>query len=223
MLKYTKYIKNPEEPPKQLIVMLHGYGSNKSDLINLAPELSQSLPNALFISPSAPFPLENDIQFQWKGIAQQEPRQWFSLLDRSNKAILKGMKKVEAIILDFILKQLEENNLNENNLCLLGFSQGTMLSLYLLLEGLIKPRLVLGYCGLAIDNTWKCGVDKKNTKVMLFYGQEDDIVPIKHMEKTEKILLEYGFQTQIHVSKYLGHEIDEVGIKQGGNFLKYNF
>lgn len=223
MLKYTKYIKNPEEPPKQLIVMLHGYGSNKSDLINLAPELSQSLPNALFISPSAPFPLEGNIPFEWDGMKQEEPRQWFSLLDRSGESLFKEMKKVEPIILDFILKQLEENSLGENNLCLFGFSQGTMLSLHLLLEGVIKPKLVLGYCGLAIDNTWKCGVDKKNTKVMLFYGQEDDIVPIKYMETTKKILLKYGFQTQIHVLKHLAHEIDIYGIKQGGNFLKYNF
>ena len=215
MLKYTKYIKNSKETAKQLVIMLHGYGSNKDDLINLAPELSSVLPNALFISPNAPF--------QWEGMLEENHRQWFSLLDRSDKALLREIKKVEAIISGFILKQLEENNLSEDNLCLFGFSQGTMLSLYLILAGLIKPKLLLGYSGLAIKNSWKCGTDKKNTKVMLFYGQEDDIIPIKYMEITKKILLKYNFPTQVHVSRYLGHEIDTTGIKQGKAFLKDNF
>ena len=55
MLEYTKYIKNPNVAPSKLVVMLHGYGSNKDDLINLAPELSKFLPDALFVSPGAPF------------------------------------------------------------------------------------------------------------------------------------------------------------------------
>ena len=215
MLEYTRYIKNTKKPIKQLVIMVHGYGSNKNDLISLAPELSGSLPNALFVSPSAPF--------QWENIAQEGPRQWFSLLDRSSKALLKEMKKVETIILNFISEQLKENNLCQDNLCLLGFSQGTMLSLYLILEGLIKPKLLLGYSGLAINNNWKCGVDKKDTKVMLFYGQEDDIVPIKYMKTTTKILQKYGFSTHTYVSRYLAHGIDTAGIKQGQIFLKDNF
>lgn len=223
MLEYTKYIKNAEEPPKQLVIMLHGYGSNKDDLINLAPELSHTLPNALFISPSAPFQLEGNIPFQWEGMAQEGRRQWFSLLDKSDEALLREMKKVEMILLSFILKQLEENKLCEDNLCLLGFSQGTMLSLYLVLERLISPKLLLGYSGLAIDNAWKCGVNKKKTEVMLIYGQEDNIVPIAYMRTTRRILLKCGFQTQTYVSRYLGHGIDVAGIRQGEVFLNDNF
>ena len=220
MLEYTKYIKNSKEPAKQLVIMLHGYGSNKDDLINLAPELSDALPKAVVISPNAPFPLENDIPFQWDGMAQEERRQWFSLLDRSDKVLLKEIGKVKKIILDFIFEQLQKNNLSQDNLCLLGFSQGAMLSLFLVLEGLIKPKLLLGYSGLAIENSWQCGTDKKNTKVMLFYGQEDEIMPIRYMEVTKKILLKYNFPTQVHVSRYLGHGIDTAGIKQGGGFFK---
>ena len=43
---------------EQLVIMLHGVGSNGQDLISLAPLLSQKLPKTMFISPDAPFPCD---------------------------------------------------------------------------------------------------------------------------------------------------------------------
>ena len=42
----------------QLIVLLHGVGADGQDLIGLAPHLAQSLPDAAFVSPNAPFPCD---------------------------------------------------------------------------------------------------------------------------------------------------------------------
>jgi phospholipase/carboxylesterase len=215
MLEYRQYIKNNDGQPKQLIVMLHGYGSNKDDLITLAPELSEYVPNALFISPGAPFQME--------GMLGNGYRQWFSLLDRSKEALLKEMKSVEKIIVDFISEQLKIHNLTEENLCLLGFSQGTMLSLYLALEGVIKPKVILGYSGQTMHHNWKCGKEEKKTKIMLIHGQEDDVIPVEGMVMTNKILQMYGFQTKTHISRYLAHGIDLDGINLGGDFLQDNF
>ncbi|MEM9469530.1 MAG: phospholipase, partial [Pseudomonadota bacterium] len=44
--------------PKQIIVLLHGYGSNAQDLIGLAPYWERALPDAIFLSPNAPEPCE---------------------------------------------------------------------------------------------------------------------------------------------------------------------
>ncbi len=41
--------------PKQVVVMLHGVGADGNDLIGLAPFFQQVLPDALFVSPDAPF------------------------------------------------------------------------------------------------------------------------------------------------------------------------
>ena len=215
MLEYNQYIKNHNTPAKQLVVMLHGYGSNKDDLINLAPELSNYVPNALFISPGAPFQME--------GMMHPQHRQWFSLNDRSKDALLREMKTVEEIIADFISEKLREHHLTDDDLCLLGFSQGTMLSLYLALENVVKPKIILGYSGRTIHNEWKCGKEEKKTKVMLIHGQEDDIITTKEMEITDKILQTYGFKTKTHISRYLAHGIDIDGINLGGDFLRNNF
>ncbi|MFD1960872.1 alpha/beta hydrolase [Novosphingobium panipatense] len=40
--------------PRQIILLLHGFGSNGSDMIALAPSLQQKLPHALFLAPHAP-------------------------------------------------------------------------------------------------------------------------------------------------------------------------
>src|SRR5579875_3832686 len=44
--------------PQQLVLLLHGYGADGSDLIGLAPQWAPLLPQAEFLSPDAPFPCE---------------------------------------------------------------------------------------------------------------------------------------------------------------------
>jgi phospholipase/carboxylesterase len=74
-------LSGPSHPPlsggkaKQLIVLLHGYGSNGDDLISLAPFFAQALPDAEFLSPNAPFPCEiAPFGFQWFGFEDPSPR-----------------------------------------------------------------------------------------------------------------------------------------------------
>ena len=41
--------------PKQIVFLLHGYGADGADLIDLSSPFSMCLPYAKFISPDAPF------------------------------------------------------------------------------------------------------------------------------------------------------------------------
>ena len=51
---------------KNIVVMLHGYGSNGYDLIKLAYEWQDEFPNTLFSSPNAPFKFNNyPGRFMW--------------------------------------------------------------------------------------------------------------------------------------------------------------
>jgi phospholipase/carboxylesterase len=40
--------------PRQIVILLHGYGSNGADMIALAPMWRPVLPDALFLAPNAP-------------------------------------------------------------------------------------------------------------------------------------------------------------------------
>ncbi|RST69795.1 alpha/beta hydrolase [Candidatus Aquarickettsia rohweri] len=214
MLEYSQYY-NYEGKPKKLIVMLHGYGSNKDDLINLAPELSKFMPSALFVSPNAPFDFE--------GMPRSDAKQWFSLVDRSKKTLMNEIKVAEKYIIKFILEQLKKYNLIESDLCLLGFSQGTMLALYLIMQTLLKPKLIIGYSGRLFENEWNCDFFDKITKILLIHGEEDEVVPVEDMLSAVEMLKKYKFQVTNHISRYLAHGIDNDGIRIGGNFLENNF
>ena len=108
------------EPAKALAILLHGYGADGNDLIGLAPVLSSQLPHVEFISPHAPFPCE----------MSPFGRQWFSLGDRSADAMLGGARMAAQILDDFLNEQLKKSKLTPDRLALIGFSQGTMMSLF---------------------------------------------------------------------------------------------
>ena len=93
----------------------------------------------------------------------------------------------------------------------------------LIMQSLVKPKLVIGYSGRLFGNNWQCKEGDKKTKVMLIHGKEDDIVPVEDMLSTVEELKKYGFDTNHFISRHLAHGIDDEGINLGGNFLKNNF
>ena len=107
-----------------LVVLLHGLGADGNDLIGLAPELSRLLPGAAFVSPHAPFPCD----------MAPFGRQWFSLQDRAPQSLLAGARMAAPILDRFIDDELARHDLADDRLALVGFSQGTMMALYVALR-----------------------------------------------------------------------------------------
>jgi len=123
--------------PEQLIVFVHGYGADGNDLIGLAPQFADLLPNAKFVAPNAPYPCE----------AGPFGYQWFRLTERTEPEMLAGARTAQPILNQFIGTQLSRAGLQDRNLALIGFSQGTMISLF---TGLRRERPmagILGYSG----------------------------------------------------------------------------
>src|SRR5215472_6345589 len=120
--------------PRQLVVLLHGLGADGNDLIGLAPYWAPALPEAEFISPDAPFPCD----------MAPYGRQWFSFQNRSPAAILAGVRAAATILDGFLDETLQARNLDERRLALVGFSQGTMMSLYV---GLRRQKALAGIVG----------------------------------------------------------------------------
>src|SRR5215210_980688 len=107
-------------PPKQLVILLHGYGSNGNDLISLAPYWHQAVPDALFLAPNAPE--------QIPGMAGAY--QWWDLSTRDRASRAAGAARAGPVLDAYIDQQLERYGLTEDELVLVGFSQGTMMALH---------------------------------------------------------------------------------------------
>ncbi|MGB4056730.1 MAG: phospholipase [Alphaproteobacteria bacterium] len=198
--------------PKQMVILLHGVGSNGQDLISLAPYYARFLPDAVFISPDAPFPYD-------MAPPGYDAYQWFSLQDRSFANRLEGVKAASPLLHDFMDRQLERYGIPPSKLVLMGFSQGTMTGLYAGPRYKNKIAGILGYSGALI---WEEELPKDINviPVHLVHGDEDEVVPFAAYHHAKEKLEKSGFRVSGHVSHGLGHSIDDGGITSGAAFLQ---
>jgi phospholipase/carboxylesterase len=192
---------------KNLMVMLHGYGSNGYDLASLAPFFEPILPDTEFYSPDGIEACEMGVY----GF------QWFSLYDRSDNAIAKELEAKSSKVREMIKNKAESLGLTEKDVILLGFSQGTMLGLYLALSTKISYKAVIGYSGrLFVPKQ----VVTTSTPVCLIHGAEDDVVPFESIIEAKDQFQKLGTKIEVLEVANLGHSIDMSGIKFAVEFIR---
>ncbi|HEX6840037.1 MAG TPA: prolyl oligopeptidase family serine peptidase [Stellaceae bacterium] len=196
--------------PKQLVVLLHGVGADGNDLIGLAPYWAPALPEAEFVSPDAPFPCD----------MAPYGRQWFSLQNRSPDAILAGVRAAAPILDAFLDDALAQRGLDASKLALVGFSQGTMMSLY------VGPRRsktlagIVGYSGALIGANTLAEDIRTRPPVLLVHGDADQVVPPQAFPLAVAGLKSVGVAVEELICPGVGHSIDEAGLRRGGEFLR---
>ncbi|MBN8543415.1 MAG: dienelactone hydrolase family protein [Alphaproteobacteria bacterium] len=214
----TIHLQGPDLAPtsgtvKRLVILLHGLGSDGNDLIGLAPLMKEALPDTHFISPNAPFPCD----------MAPYGHQWFSLQDRSLGAMLKGVRTVAPIVNQFIDAQRDRFKLRDADIALLGFSQGTMTSLY------VGPRRskplagIVGFSGAMIGADLLHDEIRSKPPVCLIHGEEDMVVPFAAMQHATYALATEHVEVESHARPYLPHSIDPEGLDIAVNFLKKCF
>lgn len=196
--------------PKQLVILLHGLGADGNDLIGLAPYLARLLPEAEFVSPNAPFPCDMG----------PYGYQWFSAQDRSPAAVLAGVRAAAPILDGFISEALAERGLSDSEMALVGFSQGTMMSLFAGLRRTQPAAGILGFSGRLLAPELLVSELRSRPRILLVHGTEDPLVPYSSMTAAEAALSAAGVPVETLTCSGIGHSIDENGLRRGGQFLK---
>ena len=213
------------QPPDAAVVILHGYGANGDDLIGLAPFFAGSLPNAIFYAPNAPHPWEGG-GFggrQWFGLPGYDPmamQRDTNLRTERFKAMTAGAAFAAVPLNRFIDQVLAHHDLKANRLALLGFSQGTMMALYV---GLRRPQqiaVILGFSGALVGADKIAGEIVAKPPVSLVHGADDPVVPVQCAADIETALTPLGVAVEKHIIPGLQHGIDPGGAQIGAAFLK---
>jgi len=199
---------------KSLVVFLHGYGADGNDLIEIGRAWQPLLPDTAFVSPHAPRP------------CGQAPmgREWFPLTMREPTERWTGVNMAAPVLNAFLDAELARHSLAGSALALVGFSQGTMMSLHVGLRRPMPPAAIVGYSGMLVL-PGEAEIDKfaeeirSHPPVLLIHGDQDQLIPVQALMHAAQGLASLDVPTQWHISPGIGHGIDDEGLRQGGEFL----
>ena len=198
---------------KQLVIFCHGYGADGNDLIGLANYFQQALPDAYFISPNAPENCAmNPSGYQWFDFTSNDPELIW------NKVIHAG-----KILDEFIDNKLKELDLMDKDLSLVGFSQGTMMSLHVGLRRKISMNAIVGFSGRIIREDTLNAELQSRPPIYLVHGDQDPMVPFQDTINAAKILEKHDIDVQSHISKNTQHSIAQDGLEIAIKFLASNY
>jgi len=199
-------------PATHLVVFCHGYGADGNDLIGLAPHWQRLLPTVAFVSPNAPERVPGSQGFQWFPISRLDPRE-----------MQKGVESAAETLDAFLDAELARLELTGDRLALVGFSQGTMMSLHVGLKRAVKPAAIVGYSGMlpGADQLGQLGPD--TPPIFLAHGDADQMIPPQALFVSANALGHAGASVQWHLSRGVGHSIDPDGLSLGGAFLAMAF
>lgn len=194
--------------PKQIVLLLHGYGSNRADLISLAPHWQRSVPDALFLAPNAP-----------QSCGMEGGYQWWPLTAFTPAALAQGAKAAAPAIEAFVDRKLAQYDLTDSDLAIVGFSQGTMMALHVGLRRIRPVAGVVGYSGMLTGAPELSHPSITRPPVLLIHGSADQVVPVAALHAAKRNLEQLGIVVTAHVSPGVGHSVDPVGLRMGGEFV----
>ena len=182
---------------KNAVILLHGYGGDGKDISMLSLNWKRHMPNTVFICPNG------------HEVCQINPSgfQWFDLTKDDPDYILEQSIKAENKIQNFINEIKQEFNLTNNKICLVGFSQGCMLSLNVGLISEEKFSCIVGFSGKIIDQTNLKGRVKNFSDILLIHGDADQVVPSTHLLEAKDFLIRNSVEVETLLIKDCDHHI----------------
>ena len=193
----TTIIEPEDKNIKNAIILLHGYGGDGKDISMLSLNWKRHLPNTVFICPNG----HEQCPINPSGY------QWFDLTNDNVDYILEQSLKGEKILNKFIKEVKERFNLQNNQICLSGFSQGCMMSINLGLTSDSEYNCIVGFSG-KIINPKDLEIRKKNsTKILLIHGELDQVVSPNFLLEAKDFFIRNNITIETHLIKNCDHHI----------------
>jgi phospholipase/carboxylesterase len=182
---------------KNAIILLHGYGGDGKDISMLSMNWKRHLPNTIFVCPNGHevCPI-NPTGYQWFDLTKDDP-----------KYILEQSIKGEEILKQFIDEIKKEFSLENNKICLSGFSQGSMMSINLGLTSDQEYNCIVGFSGKIINQEDLKSRKKVLTSALLIHGDSDQVVSPSFLLEAKDFFIRNNIDIETHLIKNCDHHI----------------
>ena len=179
---------------EQLILLLHGWGSDGRAMAPLAQALRLAFAQAALLAPDAPHAFERGgTMRQWYGVRDLTPQIW----PQRVAAALPALR-------DWVRAQQQRLGVGPAATALAGFSQGGILALALAMQddGLVGRVLCFGGC-----LTSQPLAAPRHTTVHLFHGADDSVIPADGTRQALTWLGELQGDATMDIADGVGHEL----------------
>lgn len=193
-----------------LLILFHGYGSDENDLFSFAAELPEEL---FIISVRAPYPM------------QPYGNAWYAInfdADQGKWSDNEQAKQSRDLIANFIDQATANYPVDKNNVSLLGFSQGCILSYAVALTYPEKVNNIVALSGYINEDIFEVK-DASAYKHLNFYcshGTVDQVIPVDWARKAPKFLSALNIKNQFNEFP-VGHGVSPQNFYEFKDWLQH--
>tara|TARA_B100000780_G_scaffold191167_1_gene134631 strand:+ start:161 stop:820 length:660 start_codon:yes stop_codon:yes gene_type:complete len=198
---------------KHAVILLHGYGGDGKDISLLSLNWKRFLPNTIFLCPNG----------YEKCVINPTGYQWFDLTRDDPEYILEQSKKAEIKVKQFIEEIKNEYSLENSQICLSGFSQGSMMSINLGLTSNENYNCIVGFSGKVINQKDLVKRKTSSTKMLLLHGDKDKVVSPTFLLEAKDFLIRNDIEIETKMIKDCEHHISVEASSAALNYIKDNF
>jgi phospholipase/carboxylesterase len=197
-----------------LVIFLHGYGADGNDLLSLADPLMPHMPDTVFVAPNAPErSAMNPMGYQWF------PIPWID--GSSEEQAEEGMKRAVDDLNAFLDTVSTEEGVAASRTVLVGFSQGTMMSLHVAPRRADAVAGIVGFSGRLLGPELLADETVVRPPVLLIHGDQDDVVPPQSLPEAAEALQNAGWdEVYAHVMEGTAHGIAPDGLSVALAFMR---
>nr|UKE83273.1 esterase [Pectobacterium sp. PL152] len=189
----------------RLILLFHGVGDTAAGMAQIGRYFAAALPQAMVISIAGPF-----------STGYGDGRQWFSVQGITEENRLSRIEANLPRFVETVRHWQEKSGMSAEQTVLVGFSQGSIMSLEALKSESALARHIIAFSGRFAVLPEKAFAD---VTVHLIHGEADGVI-VGHAHAAAERFQRLGTAFTLDIAPAVGHGIDERMLKQALAYLK---
>ncbi len=204
-LRYVMWAPRGASAPLPLVIVMHGRGADANDLAELAPLIA---PECRVIFPNAPKPWD-------AGQGMTFGFSWFDGWPPQGSSF--GSSR--TLVLEFIKAAAERFPTLPGKIVVAGFSQGALVALDVGFRTEEPVAGIVAMSGAIYEKELPDLRARKNQKVLIVHGSEDEVIQVIAARRTRMVLEENGVSPEYHEFA-MGHQVTQESIAVVSEFIR---